>query len=449
MVHVFERDCSVQRRHQKVLEEAPAPAMSPQRRRQMGSAAVAAARAVDYVGAGTVEFIVDEAGEFFFMEMNTRLQVEHPVTEMITGLDLVEWQFRVAAGEPLPLAQEQIEMRGHAIEARVYAEDAAREFLPMAGSIHHLREPAATSWLRIDSGVRAGDEVGVHYDPLIAKVIAWGEDRAQALQRLQAGLADYQIAGLTTNIGFLRTLIAQPDFAQAHLHPERLDTGLIERNREALRAHNFEPRVLVLAALWESLQQERRMRGRAAVSGDPFSPWHRGDGWWLNQANFRELVYLVAGERCPVIMHFRGSGFACESEGRWIAGSGAIDQRGDLHAELDGVRCRATVVQRGDMLTVFAFGAANALQRERYVHEADEVNAGGLIAPLPGNVIQVMVSAGERVTKGQALIIMEAMKMEHTIVAPTAGTVGEIYFSAGERVKEGAALLSLDVATTE
>jgi 3-methylcrotonyl-CoA carboxylase alpha subunit len=450
-IHLFERDCSAQRRHQKVLEEAPAPGLSVQRRRQMGSAAVAAARAVNYVGAGTVEFIVDESGEFYFMEMNTRLQVEHPVTEMITALDLVEWQFRVAAGEPLPLTQEQIPMRGHAVEARVYAEDAERGFLPAAGTIAFLREPAARPGLRIDTGVRAGDEVGVHYDPMIAKVVAWGEDRPSALRRLHTALADYQIVGLTTNLRFLRGLITRPDFAEAHVHPERLDTGIIERNRDALHQHaaHFDVRMIALATLWELLDFESRARKRAPVSDEPSSPWHRCDGWRLNQDNHHELVFHANGQRYPVTAHYREAMFQLEVAGISMAVTGELDRDGELHADLGGVRCRARVVQHGDALAVFAFGDSCVLLQERHARAQDEIEAGGLVAPLPGNIIQVLVRAGEQVSKGQPLVVMEAMKMEHTIAAPAAGTVKEIYFAAGEQVKEGAALLSLEAESTE
>ena len=450
-VYLFERDCSVQRRHQKVLEEAPAPAMTSQRRRQMGSAAVAAARAVNYTGAGTVEFIVDQAGEFFFMEMNTRLQVEHPVTEMITGLDLVEWQLRVAAGAALPHTQEQLQLRGHAIEARVYAEDVERGFLPAPGTIGHLREPVGSTHVRVDTGVRAGDEVRVHYDPMIAKVIAWGEDRGEALRRLRAALAEYQIVGLMTNLGFLQDLIALPDFAQAQDHPERLDTGLIERNAAALvgREHSLDRRLLVLAALWELLDMETRARTHARASADPFSPWHRRDGWRLNQDNHHALVFHHGEQRLSVIAHFRAPGFEFDLSGQLIVASATLDADGNLDAQLDGTRCRATVIRQGDALAVFAFGTSCSLLCERPAHAHDEGGLGGLISPLPGSVIQLLVKSGDAVQQGQALMIIEAMKMEHTIVAPAAGTVTQIYFAKGEQVKEGAELLALDLENTE
>ena len=273
-LHLFERDCSVQRRHQKILEEAPAPGMTAERRRQMGEAAVAAAKAVGYVGAGTVEFIAEPGGRFYFMEMNTRLQVEHPVTEMITGLDLVEWQLRVAAGEALPLAQEQLSISGHAIEARIYAEDPARGFLPTAGCVEHLRQPQPNAHVRIDSGVQAGDEVGVHYDPMIAKLIAWDRDRPSALRWLRSALGEYQVAGVTTNLSFLSAVTAHPAFADADHDPGSLDTGLIERHRAALFPESapVPDAILAIAVLSESLRMDREAASVAASSTDPYPP---------------------------------------------------------------------------------------------------------------------------------------------------------------------------------
>ena len=285
-VYLFERDCSVQRRHQKVLEEAPAPGMTPERRAAMGDAAVAAAKAIGYVGAGTVEFIADQSGTFHFMEMNTRLQVEHPVTEMITGEDLVEWQLRVAWGEPLPKRQEALRIGGHALEARIYAEDPAKGFLPATGRIVHLGLPPASRHVRIDTGVAAGDEISPHYDPMIAKLIVWDRDRPAALARMRAALEAFQVVGLTTNVAFLGRLVTSKAFAAADL-----DTGLIERSKSEL----FPPRapasdeVLALATLAELLRHDREARSHAAASGDPWSPWGACDGWRLNQDNHHNL----------------------------------------------------------------------------------------------------------------------------------------------------------------
>jgi 3-methylcrotonyl-CoA carboxylase alpha subunit len=445
-VYLFERDCSVQRRHQKVLEEAPAPAMGESRRRQMGEAAVAAAKAVGYVGAGTVEFIAEPDGRFYFMEMNTRLQVEHPVTEMVTGLDLVEWQLRVASGEALPLEQSQLSISGHAIEARIYAEDPARGFLPAAGRIAHLRQPAASPHVRVDTGVREGDEIGVNYDPMIAKLIVWDGDRASALRRLRAALADYEIVGLATNVSFLLQLTAHRAFAEAHAEPALLETGLIERHRAALfpERQPAGPDVLALAVLAELLRVDEQAAVAAARSNDPCSPWHRRDGWRLNEDNHHTFVFLDGGHRIEVVAHYRDSAYLLEYPGGQMRVSGVRDGDTRVAAAIDGRRVNATIVREADALTVFVAGASHRLEREA-AHRVDEEDPGGrLVSPLPGAVVQVLVEAGQVVEKGQPLMIVEAMKMEHTISAPHGGKVTQIYFMAGEQVAEGAQLLALE-----
>jgi 3-methylcrotonyl-CoA carboxylase alpha subunit len=448
-VHLFERDCSVQRRHQKVLEEAPAPGMQAQRRRQMGSAAVAAARAVDYVGAGTVEFIVDASGQFYFMEMNTRLQVEHPVTEMITGLDLVEWQLRVAAGEPLPLAQEQLAIRGHAIEARVYAEDPARGFLPAVGRLEHLREPVTSAHVRVDTGVREGDEIGVHYDPMIAKLICWDTDRDAALRRMRQALADYQVAGLANNLQFLSAVVSHRAFAEAHRDPSLLDTGLIERHAAELipEPQPADDTTLALAALVELLRATREARERARSSTDPHSPWHDGGGWRLNQDNFHVVDFLDGGGRVSVTVHFRRGGHELELPGGRITAVATMDAEGRVTADLGGARVMAQVIRRGDELTVFRDGRSHTLRLE--APEAAEAvgDAGSLVSPMPGSVIEVLVRAGDRVEKGAALMLIEAMKMEHTVAAPADGVVKEVFFVRGDQVQEGVTLLEFEVGT--
>ena len=438
-LHLFERDCSVQRRHQKILEEAPAPGMSEERRKQMGDAAVAAAKAVGYVGAGTVEFISEQSGRFYFMEMNTRLQVEHPVTEMITGLDLVEWQLRVAAGEALPLAQEQLSMSGHAIEARIYAEDPARGFLPVAGCVEHLRQPQPNAPVRIDSGV--------HYDPMIAKLIAWDRDRPSALRRLRTALGEYQVAGLATNLSFLSAVTAHPAFADADRDPGSLDTGLVERNRVALFPEPVPvpDAILAIAVLSESLRMDREAASAAARSSDPYSPWHLRHGWRLNEDNHHVFVLLDAGKRRHIVAHYRGGGYLLElPAGGSTTASASYAGDGTIDVELDGRRSRATVVRRGGELTVFAGGGSYRLEFEKPVAMEDEDPSGRLVSPLPGSVIQVLVDSGETVVKGQALMIIEAMKMEHTISAPKRGTVRQIYFSKGEQVAEGVQLLEFE-----
>jgi 3-methylcrotonyl-CoA carboxylase alpha subunit len=445
-IHLFERDCSVQRRHQKVLEEAPAPGMSVQRRRQMGSAAVAAARAVNYVGAGTVEFIQDSSGEFFFMEMNTRLQVEHPVTEMITGLDLVEWQLRVAAGEPLPLSQEQVAIHGHAIEARVYAEDPARDFVPAIGRLVHLREPAPSAHVRVDTGVREGDEIGVHYDPMIAKLVCWDVDRDAALRRMRQALGEYQVAGLANNLQFLSAVVAHRAFAKAHTEPGLLDTGLIERHRAELFPESVgaDDTVLAVAAMAELLRAEADARARAARSADPFSPWNSASGWRLNQDNHHVLRFLDGDRVVAIVAHYRAGAFELELPGGVRRVTGEVDADGRITMDLGGARVLAQVVRRDHALTIFCDGRSHRLELETLA-TGDAADAGGsLAAPMPGTVIDVLVKAGDRVEKGAALVILEAMKMQHTIAAPAAGTVSAVYFAAGEQVTDGAELLAFE-----
>jgi 3-methylcrotonyl-CoA carboxylase alpha subunit len=450
-IHLHERDCSVQRRHQKVLEEAPAPAMTAARRKEMGAAAVAAARAVGYVGAGTVEFICDEYGHFHFMEMNTRLQVEHPVTEMVTGLDLVEWQLRVAAGESLPLAQDEVPLNGHAIEARIYAEDPARGFLPAAGRIAHLRQPTPTQNVRIDTGVRTGDEVGVHYDPMIAKLVCWDKDRPSALRRLRKALGEYEIAGLTTNLAFLSAVTGHHAFANAHVAPALLETGLIERHRDDLLPDPApaQDAVLAIAMLSELLRMDDEAAGRAALSADPHSPWNSRHGWRLNEDNYHAFAFIDGGKRVEVIAHYRPGGYLLELPGGHMQVDGAVSSDLGIEAELGGERRHARVVREPGALTVFTGGASHRLEFVKAATVEEEDPSGRLVSPLPGSVAQVLVQSGQSVARGQALMIIEAMKMEHTISAPRAGKVGRIYFEPGEQVAEGAQLLEFDADAGE
>jgi len=446
-VHLFERDCSVQRRHQKVLEEAPAPGMTLERRQRMGAAAVAAAKAIGYTGAGTVEFIVADAAErdaaFYFMEMNTRLQDEHPVTEMITGLDLVEWQLRVAAGESLPLTQEQIGFHGHAIEARIYAEDPDRDFLPSIGRIAYLRAPETSAGLRIDTGVREGDAISRHYDPLLAKLIAWGEDRPAALRRLKAALGEYRVGGLTTNVAFLRRLIAHQAFASAEL-----DTGLIARHQQALLPPPPAPseRLLAVAALGELARMRSTAAAQARASGDPASPWHDIATWWLNSDCYAiELTFEASGVTYPLRLRTEGDAVTLHLGGRDIAASAVADGT-ELRVWIDGVECAAAFVPEGEERTVFCLGEMQRLRRvDPLAHSSDEeARAGHLAAPMSGTVVAVLVQPGDTVPKGASLLVLEAMKMEHTISAPAPGTVQAVHYRAGEQVTEGAILIDLD-----
>ncbi len=453
-VHLFERDCSIQRRHQKVLEEAPAPGMAEDRRREMGAAAIAAARAVGYVGAGTVEFIVAQDGGFYFMEMNTRLQVEHPVTEMVTGLDLVEWQIRVAAGAPLPLSQADITLSGHAIEARVYAEDPARDFLPATGRLAHLRPPVAGARLRVDSGVRAGDEIGIHYDPMIAKLIVHGETRADAVARLAAALAAYQVAGVDTNLAFLRQVAGHPAFAAAEI-----DTGFIERHRDALLepSPDASDRVLALACVAILLHRAAEACRAAAASDDPGSPWHRVDGWRLNGAGHDLLRFAENGRSLAVAVRYDGAGWHLALPGGAVAARGRIlaGEEGwlDLRADLDGAQHQATAVwqaasRAGQVLTLFVEGAAYSLTPVDLAGagHADDAAPPHLAAPMPGRIVQLLVAAGATVCRGQPLLVLEAMKMEHTVKAPADGVVRGLRYAAGDLVEEGAELCDFEPA---
>jgi 3-methylcrotonyl-CoA carboxylase alpha subunit len=439
-LHVFERDCSIQRRHQKVIEEAPAFGMTPALRLRMGGAAVAAARAIGYVGAGTVEFLLDEDGSFYFMEMNTRLQVEHPVTEMISGLDLVEWQLRVAAGEALPLDQEQLAISGHAIEARIYAEDPARDFLPSTGRLHHLRTPHESAHVRIDSGVRQGDEVSIHYDPMIAKLIVWDSDRNAAIRRMRTALADFQVVGVSTNTGFLGNVVAHPAFSGGEI-----DTGFIERHRDALfpEAVPASDRTLALAALDLMLSRSAEAELRARRSHDPYSPWHGTGGWRLNSDNYHHLHFIDEERIVTVVAHYRPSGFLLDLPGGSMLVRGERNGTDDLCADLAGTRIKATVIRNGAVLTVLDRGKSHQLMihTPHTVGEQDEAAAGRLTAPMPGKIVAVMVASGVRVERGTPLLIMEAMKMEHTINAPCNGSVAEFHYPVGAVVNEGAELL--------
>jgi 3-methylcrotonyl-CoA carboxylase alpha subunit len=448
-VYLFERDCSVQRRHQKVLEEAPAPGMKPAQRRAMGEAAVAAAKAIGYVGAGTVEFIAADTfardGKFYFMEMNTRLQVEHPVTEMITGCDLVEWQLRVAAGEPLPKRQDELAIDGHAIEARIYAEDPERGFLPSIGRLVHLATPATGADVRVDTGVRAGDEITPYYDPMIAKLIVHGEDRAAALRRLSDALAAYEIVGVATNVAFLGRVVAHEAFASGHV-----DTSLIARHHAAL----FRPPpplpgdALAAAALAEVAAIVAARGAEAKRSSDPHSPWHAVDSWWPGSDGHAIALAFADGEGRHAVS-VRGDGAPWRLSlptGEIAATFAAIDRRLDI--AVGGVEFHATVVPHGDERHVFCRGAHRKLVLvDPLAHAGEEEAHGGhLAAPMSGTVVAVLVKAGDKVERGAPLVILEAMKMEHTIAAPAAGVVAAVNYRAGDRVSEGADLVDLDDA---
>jgi 3-methylcrotonyl-CoA carboxylase alpha subunit len=441
-VYLFERDCSLQRRHQKVIEEAPAPNMTPERRKQMGEAAVAAAKAVNYVGAGTVEFIAEhdfaESGRFYFMEMNTRLQVEHPVTEMITGTDLVEWQLRVASGERLPKLQHELTINGHAFEARVYAENPRNQFLPATGTIEKLRTPKVSEKLRIDTGVREGDAISPHYDPMIAKLIVHGENRVQALQRLALALDDYAVVGFANNVEFLQRVARHPSFAVAEI-----DTGFIPRHVDALLPALPAPTDAALAAC--ALIELNAVN--VAQQNDS-SPWARADGFWLGQTESAiNFLYSQAESKYKVGVIPHGAGYLIQlPSGTHCAAAKFDGER--IVLSLGETQINAQVLRHGLHRVVLMQGARFEFDAiDPYAPpESEDSHGGHLTAPMPGSIASVLVKPGDTVVKGQALIVMEAMKMEHTIVAPFAGKVEAIYFVAKEQVKEGAELVALAVS---
>jgi len=441
-LHLFERDCSIQRRHQKVIEEAPAPGLSAERRAEMGTAAVAAAKACGYLGAGTVEFIC-RGDDFYFMEMNTRLQVEHPVTEMITGQDLVEWQFRVAAGEALPCGQDDLAIRGHAIEARIYAEDPANDFLPSTGKLAHLRLPTEGPHLRVDTGVRQGDEVTVHYDPMLAKVTVWGQDRMAAVKRMGAALGEVQILGPANNVAFLAAIAGHPAFSAG-----ALDTGFIARHLADLlpEAAPASDEALALASLAELLRRRRDTETRARRSADPHSPWHRTSGWRLNAETQVRLSFRDGAREVAVVVHYRPDGFALELPGGRAEASGELGPDGLLHADLDGRRITGSIVRHDGDIAVLLSGGIHRLRLVDPLHaaEAETAGPGRLTAPMPGKVIQVHVTSGQVVERGAPLMVLEAMKMEHAISAPADGKIARVHYAAGDLVEEGAELIAFE-----
>ena len=444
-IHLHERDCSVQRRHQKVLEESPAPGLSPALRERMGAAAVAAAKAVNYLGAGTVEFIVEQTArgmDFFFMEMNTRLQVEHPVTEAVTGLDLVEWQLRIAAGEPLPLTQAQVQVQGHAIEARICAETPDNQFLPATGRLHVMRTPAANRFrlgqVRLDSGVREGDEISPHYDSMIAKLIVHGDTRAQALARLDQALSELHIAGVANNIAFLRLVLRSSSFVQAHL-----DTALIDREKAVLFHQQALPLAWAVASAVAAQLQAEQPPGTGWTD-----PMAKTDGWQLQGESHRPMQFMLGEQlvQAELIRRNRG-GMALRVDAQKGELAWQLQTDGGLRLCWAGQRWTAHVDQVQGVTHVFAAAGSCSLSWVNpLAHAAEDAAQGGnLSAPMPGKLLSFAVKVGDKVTPGQALAVMEAMKMEHTVAAPAAGTVAELLFAPGDQVNEGLPLLRLDM----
>lgn len=439
-VYLFERDCSVQRRHQKVIEEAPAPGMTEDIRDAMGQAALKAAQAINYTGAGTVEFLLNEDGSFFFMEMNTRLQVEHPVTEMITGQDLVEWQLRVAANENLPLTQQQLVLSGHAFEARIYAEDPDNDFLPATGNLRLLRPPIESPFVRVDTGVVQGDDVSVYYDPMIAKLIVWDENRDKALLRLGKALSQYHIEGITTNIDFLYNLANCQPFKSADL-----TTNFIEQHHAEIYVENQQSHehVFPLAALYIQLAEQI---SNTIGNGDLHSPWSNNNQWRANELHRQTLAIEIQSDLYELQVSQSGSGKAkyydVQLNGRTYRCQGELV--GDsLIATVDGHRTTSTVVMHDHGYTLFTNDVAIkfALVLPDLGLLEDNTGPAGFQAPMNGTVVALLVEPNQKVTKDQPLMVMEAMKMEHTLKAPGSGTVSEFYYQVGELVDGGAELL--------
>jgi 3-methylcrotonyl-CoA carboxylase alpha subunit len=447
---LFERDCSIQRRHQKVIEEAPAPNMDPARRQAMGAAAVAAARAIGYQGAGTVEFIADQDGTFYFMEMNTRLQVEHPVTEAITGQDLVEWQLVVAAGGKMPLRQDELVIDGHAVEVRLYAEDPARNFLPSTGTLVHLRLPEEGQHVRVDTGVREGDTVTPFYDPMIAKVIVHDRDRTSALRRMAALMGQTEVVGVATNAQLLAALCAHPAFVGGEI-----DTGFIERHRHELfaKAAAADDRSFAVATLARLVEWQEAAEAAARASGDPFSPWNGQGAFRLLDEGHDEVRWKDGEREVAVIARRRRDGsVGLELPGSTLEARVRRDDDGRLAIGLGGDTFTATVVRRqtadGVDYTLFTDAMSRRLRLVDPLDVTQYETSGAaedkVRSPLPGKIIDLRVKAGDKVSKGQPLLVLEAMKMEHTLAAPADGTVKSVRYAVGEQVAEGAELVEFE-----
>uniref|UniRef100_A0AAQ6ANX8 Methylcrotonoyl-CoA carboxylase subunit alpha, mitochondrial n=1 Tax=Amphiprion ocellaris TaxID=80972 RepID=A0AAQ6ANX8_AMPOC len=426
-VYLFERDCSVQRRHQKIIEEAPGPGISPEVRRKLGEAAVRAAKAVNYVGAGTVEFIMDAQHNFYFMEMNTRLQVEHPVSEMITGTDLVEWQLRVAAGERLPLLQDDIILSGHSFEARIYAEDPNNDFLPGAGPLLHLSTPASDEHTRIETGVREGDEVSAHYDPMIAKLVVWGEDRSAALKKLRYCLRQYNIVGLNTNIDFLLSLSGHPEFEAGNV-----TTSFIPQHYADLFPTPRAPSgaTICQAALGLLLKERKHTQEFTETSTKPSSPFGSSSGWRSN-IHFNRNMTLQLGDKREEEME-GGASF--------------------LHCSVNRVKSRPKLVILDNTVHLFSTEGSSQVSVPVLKHLAGVSGSGaqgGAVAPMTGTIEKVLVKAGDKVNVGDPLMVMIAMKMEHTIRAPKSGVIKRVFFSEGSQANRHAALVELEEEVEE
>lgn len=431
-VHLFERDCSLQRRHQKVVEEAPAPGISEAKRNEMGEAAVKAAKAIDYHGAGTIEFIVDtDTHDFYFMEMNTRLQVEHPVTEYITGQDLVEWQLRVAYGEILPMEQKDLSINGHAFEVRLYAEDPANNFMPQTGKVQHFDYPKSGKTIRIDSGIEAGDSVTSFYDPMIAKIICHADNRDKAAAKMKDILAQTTLSGLNTNQEFLHSIFEHDVFLDGDV-----DTGFIPRYEETLLPENYglaEAQDIALIALHQFTN--------ISESQDP---WSKGDNWRMGTSSRRILDFTNRGTHFQIPCATNGHDASFEFDGKKTHAKLLKKSDQNIEAIVDGKKIKASIVQHKNDLTLIHKGRVIALKLTTHEGDDDEASTGRIIANMPGRIVNILVKKGETVEKDQPLLIMESMKVEITVRAGIEGTVDELPISANDQVADGALLVNIE-----
>lgn len=446
VIHLNERECSSQRRYQKVMEETPSPFLDAARRAAMGDAAVNAAKAVNYVGAGTVEFIVGADGTFFFMEMNTRLQVEHPVTEMTLGLDLVEWQLRVAAGQPLPLAQEQIHAHGHAIEVRLYAEDPEQNFLPSSGKLQVLRLPTPSPHIRLDGGVIQGDTVTIFYDPMIAKLIVHDADRVQALQRLRDALAECEIVGPKSNIAFLERLTRHPVVIEG-----TIDTSYLDRHLDEFMAGDSVPDESVLfAAACAALMHDERSTVAAADNADPHSPWAAADAWRIGHAGKRVIALTCNEQRHDIEAYGHSGAYRLRHADSETTVDGARLDSDWLSARFDAEALRLRVRANDARISVHdRHGFRHRFERvAAYAWDTSEGTGGNqVIAPMPGRIVLVKTKAGDSVEEGQDLLVMEAMKMELALKAPRAGTIESVEARVGDFVEADSVLIRMEEPT--
>lgn len=440
-LYLYERDCSVQRRHQKIIEEAPAPGVDGALRNAMGMAAVNAARAIDYRGAGTIEFLLDADGSFYFMEMNTRLQVEHPVTEMITGQDLVEWQLLVAAGEPMPITEQaQLPLLGHAFEARIYAEDPQKDFMPSVGTLKHLKMPTDLEHVRVDSGVMQGDSISVYYDPMIAKLIVWGEDRKQALLRMSEALAGVEVVGVQTNIALLAAIVTHPAFIEA-----QLSTRFIERHAESLLSAPLAApdEVCAIAALAVFNRQKTVIKSFTEHSVDTYSPWFISDSWRVNLPAKQILRLRENDKKLTIVASLQGMEITIlQIDDKEYSVENIAIESGKISALIGQSVIKAAIVFVADDLHVFTQGQHFVFTTTQQAVEQSADIAQRVMAPMPGALTEIFVAPGQTVKKGERLVVVEAMKMQHTLYAPIDGVVKDVFFNTGDLIDEGAQLIS-------